>query len=614
MKHPKAQGVVKFLTYALAIWVWCFSLYWFTGVWVADASELKAIGRPGYAYLFEPLVLSAHFIIIAIITRRISVAVLVVTSMYLVFMLINIEMMNVFRLIFSPSDIKHSLQVLFAKEILLSYWQYFMLFLLVLLATVMLTFRSKQNQLIIKHYKGLMAVLIVLVTVTVVCKSEITDKLEKNFKLRHEAVPHRFAEKHGFLFSFYYQYIKLKEIQQPENYSKQTIKNILSKYQPDQKASLSTKPDVIIFFIEAFADPQQMYIQTNRDPIPHFRKTANQSISGLVISPEIGGRSANPEFELLTGLSMRYVPEKAIPYIDYISSKYPSIADEFKNNGYTTNALHVATLAFFNYTKVYPLLGFDHIETLHGVPNTELDPAGRYPSENALVDRIIDLTESSSEPQFIFAFPNSTHGFWDYKAYLDSDLEVLGDYLDKGKAQLKTYINAIHQADKAIGKLIKHYQESAQPSVILVLGDHQPGLPEFKEKLAEKFIKNQNTEHISLPNNERKRRRQVRKAIKNDDALILQTHQVPYFIWSSESNIDTKQDTSMNLLSIQLARLAGIKLSQFYLLISRLQQEVGALSKLSQISSEHQSLINDYQLIQYDIMYGEQYALAFNRE
>jgi phosphoglycerol transferase MdoB-like AlkP superfamily enzyme len=605
---------LKTILFVLLIWLYFFICYWLGGWVVEQISELRPITNPINASLFEPLVLLFNFVLIAIITRRILMALLLVTFMYAVFMFINIEMMNIFRLIFSPSDITHSLQVIFAKEVLISYWLHLATLVLLVFTFVLLIFKSKPNQLIVKYKLALMAVLLLVLTFIFFFKNEIALNIKNNFNLTGQAVPHIFAENHGFLFSFYYQLLKKNDLTRPKNYSKKVVEDLFTKYSEPFETNVSKKPDVIIFFIEAFADPYLVGIQTSRDPIPNFRETAQNSLSGFVVSPEIGGRSANPEFELLTGLSMRYVPEKSIPYIDYINSKYPSIVNEFRRNGYETNALHVASLSFFNYEKVYPLIGFDNIETLYGDPNVELDSVGRYPSENSLIDRIINVTSTQSKPQFIFAFPNSTHGFWDYSTYLDSDLEVLGEYLNNGKAFLKTYINAIHQADLAIHRLVEHYKNSDQPAIIMVLGDHQPSLPEFREVLTRRFNSNQDQNQQEFTSRVHKKRKYTKNILNKDSGLYLISHQVPYFIWSSESNNMATHDTSMNLLSTQLAKLAGIKLSPLYSLILKIHAEVGELSKSSQIDEAHWSTVNDYKMIQYDIMYGEKYYLTLTEK
>lgn len=608
MKAFLTKGWVKTAGKMGLYGLYFIGLFWLTSLYLEEKTLIKPLSWPINAYAFEPIMLILHFIVLSLLTKKIFPSAVLVSALYIVFMLINAEMVKVFGLIFSPIDIKHSLQLIFAKEALFSYWKELMAFVLMVVAIVVIFIKAPANRFIAKnHFKCVLGVLLCILLIGF-NKHEIAFGIKKNFKMSGQAVPKTFAEYHGFLFSLYFRAMKVRGVDAPTGYSKQVIDEITERYDKKTVNTVQGKPDVIIFFIEAFADPYEVGIETSKDPIPNFRSYAERSISGLVTSPEMGGRSANPEFELLTGLSMRYVPEKSIPYIDYVNQPYPSIAREFKANGYETNAVHVASLSFFNYQKAYPLLGFDNVETLHDKPGIEYDPAGRFPSEKSLVDRITEITDSRSEPQFIFSFPNSTHGFWGYKAYLNAEIDVYGDFIEDGEQHLKTYVNAIHEADKAIKRLILHYEKSNKPAVIMVLGDHQPSLPEFRQKLADDFHAKKG-QKIAYKSRKNMKRSFVIKALNNDMELKKKSHQVPYFIWSSNGGDENKLkiNTSMNLLSSQLLKESKIKTSPLYNLINEIFLAYKVVDKFEGDKVEGSGLLGDYEMIQYDVMYGKRY-------
>lgn len=609
MQKLTRRRIILTLLTILALACYFFLLFWFTSLYIESFTSLSPLSRSINAYFFEPLAIAITFLVILIITNRIWISLLTMSGLYILFMLINAEMVEILGLIFSPIDFKHSFQVFLAKEFLLGYWKSLLILLLLVIGFIFLFFKTNPNKHLKKYQLPAFIVLIPALIILSINSYSASLYFKNNFILKGQSVPQIFSEYNGFLFSFYYQILKNRPVTSPDKYSEEKIKNIVSKYQlKDDKYYKETKPHVIIFLIEAFADPKQSGVETSYDPIPNFRKYAKESISGMVMSPELGGRSANPEFELLTGLSMRFVPEKSIPYIDFINKPYPSLAREFNRNGYKTSALHVADLAFFNYKKAYDFLGFDYIDTLYGRNDVEMDPINRFPSENALVDEITKITDNSTQPQFIFSFPNSTHGVWDYDTYLNSDLDVTGEFLFEGKSHLKTYINAIHQADKAIGKLIKHYEYNNIPAVILVLGDHQPGLPEFREKSAINFL----TKHfpeISFKNRRQLRRAIRHKALTKDYNFYKQNHKVPYLIWNNVNSSNKKIDTSMNLLSPLLLNKSGIKYSSLYELLSQLQEKVGSFSKMTPLPKGQKTIIQDYRLIQYDIMSGKNYYM-----
>lgn len=610
MQKQTARKILLSSLTILTLVCYFFLLFWLTNFYIESFTSLSPLSRSINAYLFEPIAIAITFVIILIITSRVWISVLIITGLYILFMLINAEMVEILGLIFSPIDFKHSFQVFLAKEFLFGYWKSLIILFLTLISLAILIFKIKPNKHLKKYQLPALLILIPVVFLLSLNRYSVSLYFKNNFILKGQSVPQIFSEYNGFLFSFYYQALKNRPVTTPDNYSEQAITKIINRYQSTTSDSNATvKPHVIIFLIEAFADPKQSGIKTSYDPIPNFRKYAKESTSGLVISPELGGRSANPEFELLTGLSMRFVPEKSIPYIDFINKPYPSLAREFKKNGYQTSALHVADLAFFNYRKAYKFLGFDYIDTLYGRNDVEMDPINRFPSENALVDEIIKITDYSKQPQFIFSFPNSTHGVWDYNNYLKSDLDVSGEFLFGGKAHLKTYINAIHKADMAIGKIIKHFKRNNIPAVILVLGDHQPGLPEFREKSAIDFL-NKHYPEISLKNRKQLKRAIRHKALTMDYKFYKQNHEVPYLIWSNVNPTHKKKNISMNFLSPLLLKKSGIHLSPLYNLLDELQEQVGILSKMMPLPTKHQSIIQDYKILQYDIMSGKRYFMS----
>ena len=608
MKYKKYSFLWFFIVKSLLVFTIIYSVYYLSNWYFQEYTSISPLRKPVNALYFEPLALLLTFFCLFLVTARMLLSLLLVSIVYVLFLSINAEMVERLGLIFSPIDIKHSFQLLLAKEFLLSYWKS-IVFTLVTIALLIFGFIKSTPNVVIKKKRPI--ILLSLFSVFILLGANrfyISQKFPKHFNMKGQSIPQIFAENHGFLFSFYYNILKKRPTQPPKNYTEQAIDDLTRKYtgEVSTESGLTVKPHVIIFFIEAFADPWQMGIKTSHDPIPNFRKYAAESTSGLVISPEMGGRSANPEFELLTGLSMRFVPEKSIPYIDYINKPYPSLAWEFKKQGYQTSAIHVASLLFFNYKKAYQYLGFDRVDTLHKRAGVEMDPANRFPSENSLVDEIIQTIEKSKKPQFIFSFPNSTHGFWDYNAYLKSDLNVYGDFLDGGKSHLKTYINAINKADLALGRIFNHFEESGEPVVIIALGDHQPSLPEFRQKKALELLSLKHPEFKAT--GRKKLKKMIQNTIlKSDENFYKMNHQVPYLIWNNYDVTKESKNTSMNFLSSILLNKLKINTTPFYNFTKHLSSKVSELSVNTKVNIQDEAIVEEYKLFQYDIMSGQDF-------
>jgi len=611
---PGLKSSVKTMLSVIAVAVYFIALFWLLSWWVSSFSQLQLTAYMINAPWYEPIALLLTYGLLLLLLCRPWFTLLLTSVLYLGFLLLNAELVKVLGTVLTHRDVAHSAQLLFAWDALFSYWLELLIALWVLVLLYWLARRERPLQALTRHRPWMLSVALLGLFVVFLYSEQSSQWIKRLNGLPGKSVPRVFSEQHGMLFSFYYRLLNSQDMPQPEGYSQQAVHAVLQNISTQPTGvDIETPPNVIIFFIEAFSDPWMMGLNTSRDPIPNFRALAEQHASGMVLSPEMGGRSANPEFELLTGFSLRFFPTGSIPYLDSITEPLISVPWQFKRAGYQTNALHVAHLAFFNYRKTYPLLGFDRVETLWQKPGVPLDVARRFPSEQALVDAIIAKTEHE-QPQFIFAFPNSTHGFWDYPGYLDSDLEVSGSYIGAGDRSIKTYVNALHSADQAIGQLVSHFAQSEEKTLILIMGDHQPSLPEYRQQLIMSRL-----EHSAALPAEFASRKEMKKTFKklikqHADELYDVNHKVPYVIWTNYPAPRYDQDLSMNLLATRLFEAVPVKPEPWFHFLNMLRGQVTEVSHkiiapdgryMSDAPAGLQALIDQYRLLQYDVFQGE---------
>ena len=66
-------------------------------------------------------------------------------------------------------------------------------------------------------------------------------------------------------------------------------------------------PNVMFVQLESFFDPTEVeWLRFSEDPIPNLRKLFNEYSSGYFKVPSVGAGTANTEYEVLTGMSMRF--------------------------------------------------------------------------------------------------------------------------------------------------------------------------------------------------------------------------------------------------------------------------------------------------------------------
>ena len=261
---------------------------------------------------------------------------------------------------------------------------------------------------------------------------------------------------------------------------------------------------------------------------------------------------------------------------------------------------------------MYNMLGFSEIISLYNKKDVPLDIAGRNPSDLAIVDELIESAEKHQR-FFLYAFPNSTHGLWNYDAYDNSELDIiLTEPLSNtdGEKDLKTYLNSLRTADLAIKKLITYFEKQNRKTVVLIIGDHQPGMPE----IIEQYMFNQ------FPNRFKQGgRRQLKKQFnKFHKENLLESyeimHRVPYVIWTNfETDIIDNKNRGMNEIASRIFQIINHPYqSTFYTFLEKFIQKTRYTDILKYVFLDEENLspekidwLQSYEQLQYDILLGQ---------
>ncbi|UJF31292.1 LTA synthase family protein [Paenibacillus hexagrammi] len=218
------------------------------------------------------------------------------------------------------------------------------------------------------------------------------------------------AKNNGFAFSTVLN-TKMMFNKDREGYDDQAIAAIVSQTPKPVKAGdtpqKDVKPNVIVVLSESFWDPTIIPgVEFSRDPIPFFHKLQKENTSGWMLSPQYGGGTANVEFEVLTGNSMRFLPQGSIAYNQYITNEVDSLASIYARQGYTSTAISPFYSWYFNSDKVYKDFGFSkYIPIEYFKPNY----SGPYIADSEVADNIIHTTSLSDGPDFVFANTMENH-------------------------------------------------------------------------------------------------------------------------------------------------------------------------------------------------------------
>ena len=297
-------------------------------------------------------------------------------------------------------------------------------------------------------------------------------------------------------------------------------------------------PNIIVIMDEAFSDLAVVGdLETNEDYMPFMHKMqqgADNAITGYTQVSVCGGNTANSEFEFLTGNTMSFLPGGSIPYQQYITRNTPSLASYLASLGYETYAQHPYYASGWNREKVYPLLGFEHLDFIDDYANKTY--VRKYVSDDADMQHIIDTYENKEEgkPAFIFNVTMQNHGgYTDQYANLEESIHAT----NYNSEVLDQYLSLIKLTDQSLEKLVNYFEKADEKTIIVFFGDHQPG-----DTVAAQIQKS-----MLLPGE------------SVSDEQLRQRYLVPYLVWANyDIGSATGQDTSLNYLSAQVLKAAGV--------------------------------------------------------
>jgi Phosphoglycerol transferase and related proteins, alkaline phosphatase superfamily len=371
-----------------------------------------------------------------------------------------------------------------------------------------------------------------------------------------------------------------KGIDKPSDYSRDRVKKVVEQISsPSTTPSPSGEPgtvtptpalnaknpNIIFIQLESFFDPKRIRgLDFATDPIPTFTYLRKNYTSGLLGVPSISAGTSNTEFEVLTGMNMADFGTGEYPYKTILREKTcESIAFNLKELGYGAHAIHNNTAAFYSRHIVYSNLGFDDFDTIEMMENIERNELG-WARDAVLYDEILVALDTTPGTDLVFTVSVQGHGKYPDEDILENAIEltdVMDAYGDSTINGLKYYINQLHEMDNLIARLIEKFQNSEEPTVLVLYGDHLPGFNFKQENL--------------------------------NEGTLLQTE---YVIWT---NFD---------LAVEHHDLEAYQLSAY--LLNRLGFHNGMITKLHQshmFLADQSDYLHNLSLLSYDMLYGEQF-------
>lgn len=406
--------------------------------------------------------------------------------------------------------------------------------------------------------------------------------------------------------------VKNSIITKPAGYGEDAIDGIAEKLSSLRTASASGQteaaeaaetaeklPHVIFIMSEAFWDPTLLPgVTFSEDPLPTIHRLQERYGSSTMLTPQFGGGTSNVEFEVLTGFSTSFLPSGSVPYQQYISRPLPSLASFFESRGYRSLAVHSYEGWFWNRNNVYKWMGFEGFKSLSYF--TQPEYKGAFIADSEVSRSIIREVEKSPEPAFIYAVTMQNHGPYNDDRYGQTDIAIDGDLTDEARQIINTYTQGAKDADASLKMLIDYFEEKEEPAYIVFFGDHLPMLGyDYDVYRQTGFIQSAQTEEWSLEE-------------------LRSMRSVPLVTWT---NVPVKAELPATIgssfLGAYTLKALGVEPAGQFALNAELYPTLPGLLRNLTIDSgntlsgiipeEAKAQVEEYRLLQYDMLFGQQY-------
>lgn len=369
---------------------------------------------------------------------------------------------------------------------------------------------------------------------------------------------------YGFIYSFSSSVVD-RGMKKPRDYSEETVGQVMDSIETEGTVVTEDMPNVICVLLESFIDPYEInFLTYNQDPTPNFHALYENYSSGHLEVPVVGAGTANTEFEILTGMGMQFFGLGEYPYKTILKSNTcESVAGTFHNLGYGTHVVHNNGGNFYSRANAFSQMGFDTFTSKEMINIQEYTPLGTWPTDDCLIEEVkkaMDLTPDA--PDFTYTITVQGHGAYPTEKVIENPkIVVSGAATEELNNQWEYYMNMIHEMDKFIGNLLEMLSEREEKTIVVFFGDHLPTM-----------------------------------GLADTDMATNSLFQTKYITWNNFGLENNSRDLASYQLMPYIMEQIGI--------------HDGTMVSFHQSSNyvETEEYLNNMELLQYDILYGERYA------
>lgn len=333
-----------------------------------------------------------------------------------------------------------------------------------------------------------------------------------------------------------------------------------------QATAPDIQPDIVCIMNETFADLSiyEGVAETYAGP-EQYQAIPDALFKSTAYVSAFGGGTCNSEFEFLTGSTTGLLGAGIYPYVLYNLDGVESLPAYLSTLGYQTSAIHPAEAVNWRRDRVYPQLGFDVFHD--GTTFQDATIFRNMVADESTYDKVFEILDSSTEPQFIFDVTIASHGGYATGTIPEEEL-LHAPIAGVEYPEFNEYISSVKRSDTEFAAFLQKLRERERPTVVCFFGDHQPG---FAEPI-EAITGNPDEQDSSVE-------------------AVQQRYSTPCMIWTNSPELSQAAEKSASLKSMQQAsglslnylgaltlKAAGLPLNEYFAFLLATQEELPAIN------------------------------------
>lgn len=445
-----------------------------------------------------------------------------------------------------------------------------------------------------------------------------SQQFANNYQVTYKIMNQMWAAQDNGPYVQFAQNIDVTPMEKPKGYSKAAIDRLEKKYSKvaaqinKTRTNDISKTTVLFNLSESFSDPSRVpNVHLSKDPIPNIRAIKKTTTSGLMMSHGYGGGTADMEWETLTGMSLGNLNTTlSTPYTQLVTRQKngADVSTWFKYS----SAIHPFSGTEYNRQGVYKKYKFNKFVFLGSkYPVIDKRHVGNdaYLSDYTAYANALHQLKARKGGQFVNLITIQNHMPYSPTLYDKHDFKASGSAFTTAdlRGSFESYAMGLHYTDLAAEKFMHEIDAINKPIIWVFYGDHLGAL--YNGDSSSKYA--------------------------------VQLHQTDYFIYANKyarehgaktKLADSQQVGSSDFISMAFAQ-ANAKVDPFVALLTRVQKTLPTIWIRSDnrtndptygmsfvnrkgkevyyrnLTKKQKVTLHDYQLLEYDITAGKQYAL-----